>query len=291
MDDRELAAPGATLARLVEQLGEQSALDGVAGAVRERVAGVIGTGPVKDLLSGTWLGHAVHPVLTDLPIGFWTSAFTLDLLGGRHSRRAATRLVAWGVLAALPTVATGASDWSDEMGPNRRVGFVHAAANTAALLCYGASWVERKRGRHWRGVALGLVGASAATVGGYLGGHLLGRAGLGVDHTTFRHPPSEWTAVMPVSEVSDDPRCAMVDGAPVIVFRHGGTIVALDAQCPHRGAPMAEADLDGDVLTCPWHGSRFHVPDGALLRGPSTFPLPAYECRSVDGTVEVRSAG
>ena len=96
---------------------------------------------------------------------------------------------------------------------------------------------------------------------------------------------------MPVSEVSDDPRCAMVDGAPVIVFRHGGTIVALDAQCPHRGAPMAEADLDGDVLTCPWHGSRFHVPDGALLRGPSTFPLPAYECRSVDGNVEVRSAG
>jgi nitrite reductase/ring-hydroxylating ferredoxin subunit/uncharacterized membrane protein len=290
MDDRELAAPGEALSRLVAQLGEQSALDGVAGALRERVAGIIGSGPVKDALSGTWLGHAVHPMLTDLPIGFWTSAFTLDLLGGRHSRRAATRLVAWGVLAAVPAAATGASDWSDEMGPNRRVGFVHAAANTTALLCYGASWVERKRGRHWRGVALGLAGATAATVGGYLGGHLLQRAGLGVDHTTFRHPPPEWTAVMPVSEVTDEPRCTMVDGAPVIVFRHDGVIVALDAQCPHRGAPMAEGDLDGDVLTCPWHGSQFHVPDGTLLHGPSTFPLPAYECRSVDGAVEVRSA-
>ena len=87
MDDRELAAPGEALSRLVAQLGEQSALDGVAGALRERVAGIIGSGPVKDALSGTWLGHAVHPMLTDLPIGFWTSAFTLDLLGGRHSRQ------------------------------------------------------------------------------------------------------------------------------------------------------------------------------------------------------------
>jgi nitrite reductase/ring-hydroxylating ferredoxin subunit len=82
----------------------------------------------------------------------------------------------------------------------------------------------------------------------------------------------------------------VVDGAPVVVFRHAGAIVALDAQCPHRGAPLAEGDLDGDVLTCPWHGSRFHVPDGSLLRGPSAYPLPAYECRSVDGMLEVRSA-
>ena len=209
--------------------------------LRERVAGVIGSGPVKDVLSGTWLGHAVHPVLTDLPIGFWTSAFTLDLLGGRHSRRAATRLVAWGVLAAVPTAATGASDWSDEIGaePARRLRARGGQHGRVALLrrVVGGAQVAAATGTASRS---GLVGASAATVGGYLGGHLLGHAGLGVDHTTFRHPPSEWTAVMPVSEVSDDPRCAMVDGAPVIVFRHGGTIVALDAQCPHRGAPMAE---------------------------------------------------
>jgi nitrite reductase/ring-hydroxylating ferredoxin subunit/uncharacterized membrane protein len=290
MEDTELTASGDALSRLVAQLGEVSALDGVAGAVRERVADLVGTGPLKDALSGTWLGHAAHPMLTDLPIGFWTSAFMLDLLGGRRSRRAAARLVALGVLAAVPAAATGASDWSDTTGPNRRVGFVHAAANSTALLCYGASWVQRKRGRHWRGVAFGLAGATAATVGGYLGGHLVQRSGIGVDHTTFRHPPEEWTPALPVAQVSEQPRCTLVDGTPVIVFRHGGEIVALDGQCPHRGAPMAEADLEGDVLTCPWHGSRFHVPDGALLRGPSTFPLPAYECRSVDGTVQVRTA-
>jgi nitrite reductase/ring-hydroxylating ferredoxin subunit/uncharacterized membrane protein len=284
-----MVAPGDTVARLVERLGEQSSLDAVAGPLRDRVAGLLGAQPLKDALSGTWLGHPVHPLLTDLPIGFWTSAFTLDLLGGRRSRTAATRLVAWGVVTAIPTAITGASDWSDTGGSERRIGLVHATANTTALLCYGASWVQRKRGRHWRGVALGLAGATAATVGGYLGAHLLQTLGVGVNRTAFRRPPSDWTRVLAVSAVSERPQCVMIDGAPIIVFRHAGAIVALDAHCPHRGGPMAEGDLEGDVLTCPWHGSQFHVPDGALLRGPSVAPLPAYECRTVDGAVEVRS--
>src|SRR5205085_8084212 len=121
----------------------------------------LGAQPLKDVLSGTWLGHPLHPMLTDLPIGFWTSAFTLDLLGGRASRRAARRLVAWGVVCAVPTALSGAADWSDTVDAERRVGFVHAAANTAAVLCYTASWVQRRRGRHWRGVAFGLAGATA----------------------------------------------------------------------------------------------------------------------------------
>ena len=105
------AETGASLSRLVDRLGEQSRLDAVAGPLRDRVADVLGSQPLKDALSGTWLGHPLHPLLTDLPIGFWTSAFTLDLLGGRRSRRAATHLVAWGVLTAIPTAASGASDW------------------------------------------------------------------------------------------------------------------------------------------------------------------------------------
>jgi nitrite reductase/ring-hydroxylating ferredoxin subunit len=229
-------------------------------------------------------------LLTDLPIGFWTSAFTLDLLGGRRSRPAATRLVAWGVLCAVPTAVTGASDWSDTVGAERRIGLVHAAANTTALMCYAASWVQRRRGRHWRGVALGLVGATAATVGGYLGGHLLQTLGVGVDRTAFRAPPADWTRVANDGDVTDQPRCFLAGDAPVIVFRHRGRVVALDGQCPHRGAPLAEGDVDGDVLTCPWHASKFHLPDGALLQGPSTVALPAYGCRVVGGAVEVRSA-
>ena len=158
------------------------------------------------------------------------------------------------------------------------------------MLCYTASWFQRRRGRHWRGVAFGLAGATAATVGGYLGGHLLQTLGVGVDRTVFRAPPDDWTRVADDAEITERPRAFLAGGAPVIVFRHRDRVVALDAECPHRGAPLADGDLDGDVLTCPWHGSQFHMPDGGLVRGPSTVALPAYDCRVMAGSVEVRSA-
>ena len=105
------------LAHTVEDL---DAVDDVAAELQDRIHGVLGTGALRDALTGRWLGHAVHPVLTDLPIGFWTSAFTLDLIGGRRNRAAAQLLVGLGVLAAIPTAASGAADWSDTAGKETR---------------------------------------------------------------------------------------------------------------------------------------------------------------------------
>jgi nitrite reductase/ring-hydroxylating ferredoxin subunit len=278
------------LHRAVGALGEAEALDAVAGPVGDGVRKVLDRQPLKDLLSGVWLGHPLHPFLTDLPIGFWTSAFLLDLLGGRHSRKAATRLVAWGVLSALPTAASGAADWGDTTGPRRRIGLVHATANSVALACYAGSWIARRRGRHARGVVLGFAGATAATVGGYLGGHLLQTLGVGTDQTVTVRPPSEWTRAARLAELGDRPQRTVVGEAPVILLRDGARVVALDARCPHRGAPMDEGTVDDGCITCPWHGSVFRLDDGALVRGPSTVPLPAYEVRVVDGDVEVRAS-
>jgi nitrite reductase/ring-hydroxylating ferredoxin subunit/uncharacterized membrane protein len=282
--------PGARLAELARALGNDARLDRVSGPVGDAVRRTLDRQPLKDLLSGTWLGHPLHPLLTDLPIGFWTSAFTLDLIGGRHSRAAATRLVAWGVLSALPTAASGAADWGDTTGPDRRIGLVHAAANSTALACYAASWWARRRGRHARGVAWGLVGATAATVGGYLGGHLLQTHGVGVDRAAFPVPPPEWTRVAAIDEITEQPRRLLAGEAPVIVFRRNGMLVALDARCPHRGAPMEEAREEDGCLVCPWHGSRFRADDGTLVQGPSTVALPAYECRASGTAVEVRGS-
>jgi hypothetical protein len=119
-------------------------------------------------------------MLTDLPIGFWTSAFVLDVVGGRRARDAAELLVALGVLSALPTVATGAADWSRTGERARRVGLAHAAVNASALGLYAWSWHERRRNRYVTGVTLAMLGATAATFGGLLGGHLLSRLGVGV---------------------------------------------------------------------------------------------------------------
>jgi uncharacterized membrane protein len=137
-------------------------------AVAERL---LADRPRDAVLTGEWLGHPVHPVLTDLPIGFWTSSFVLDFTGGRN-RRASDVLVGLGLLSALPTMASGLADWRRRERRDQRIGVVHAVANTGAWLLYLLSLGHRVRGNRLRGVAFGLAGATAATVGGYLGGHL-----------------------------------------------------------------------------------------------------------------------
>lgn len=143
----------------------------------------VGRGGARDLLGGRWLGHALHPLLTDLPIGFWTSATVLDWLGGRRAAPMAQRLVGLGILTSVPAVVTGLSDWTALSRPAQRVGVVHAAANSVALVAFTASWLERRRGHGVRGRLWALAGGAAATVGGHLGGHLAIGRGAGVRAT------------------------------------------------------------------------------------------------------------
>src|SRR5687767_6119288 len=141
----------------------------------------LGTGPVKDLLSGTWLGHPLHPVLTDVTIGAWTSAAMLDVVDGERSADAARRLVGLGVLSAGPTALAGWSDWADTEGEERRAGVAHALGNTAAIAAFGLSWAARRAGRRGLGIALSTLGTGIASATAYIGGHLVYSRGVGVD--------------------------------------------------------------------------------------------------------------
>jgi uncharacterized membrane protein len=147
-----------------------------AGRLAERVrplAERIGSSKAGPVLRGEWLGHAAHPLMTDLPIGCWTSATVLDLVGGRSSRKAAQRLVGLGVLLVPATALTGWADYDQvDDEATRRVGAVHAVGNIAAAALFMASWRSRRRGSHLRGVVLGLLGGSLTVVTGYLGGHM-----------------------------------------------------------------------------------------------------------------------
>jgi uncharacterized membrane protein len=147
-------------------------------AVLDRAGRPLADGPAGPALRGQWLGHALHPLLTDLPLGCWQSAMLLDLLGGSRSRHAARRLIGIGILGALPTAAAGAVELTMVQDQRlRRVGAVHAAGNSAALGMFLASWMARRREHHWRGAALAVVAGSIAMVTGFLGGHLsFGRA-------------------------------------------------------------------------------------------------------------------
>jgi uncharacterized membrane protein len=161
-------------AALAERLGGLDALDQPAGPIGRFWRSIL-TGKTKALLSGAPLGHALHPILTDVPIGTWTSATLLDLIGGRDGERAARLLIGAGLAAALPTFWSGWSDWSDEeeRDPDiRRIGLVHATVNGTAAALYGASLLARRRGDRGRGKLLGLAGAGVLGAGGFLGGHL-----------------------------------------------------------------------------------------------------------------------
>lgn len=278
------------LHRLASRLAEVEALDAPAGKLLALFGRAIRPGRVHDALSGTWLGHALHPLLTDLPIGAWTSAMVLDLAGGRQAAPAARRLVGVGCLTALPTALTGWVEWSDSARTRtatRRVGLVHAAANATALLLYGASYLRRRRGGGGRGLAL--AGGAALVVGGHLGGHLAYIHGEGVAETTFEHGSRAWRPAIPLAELGDGGMTSVeIDGVPVLVARANGSVYALADTCTHRGGALHEGQVEDGCVVCPVHGSRFALADGTVDGGPAAAPQPAWETRISEGMVEVR---
>lgn len=277
------------LRRLPELAEGAEALDAPGDALSTVVSRLVPPGPLKDALSGTWLGHALHPVMTDLPIGFWTSSLMVDLFGGRRGDAAARKLVGWGVVAALPTAAAGLSDWADTAGGEKRVGVVHAMANSVALACYSASWLARRKGRRGAGVVLGVAGGAAATVGGYLGGHLVNGLGVGVDNTAFEDGPQEWTPVGGADQLeAGRPLAVDAGGVRVLVVQEGEDLYGLSDRCTHRGGPLHEGEVADGCVSCPWHGSVFRLRDGEVTRGPAALPQPRYEVRVREGRLEVR---
>jgi uncharacterized membrane protein len=174
-----MQAPPA-LRSFVEQIEGAAALDRY-GDVFARVARQVTQGSRGVVLRGEWLGHALHPLLTDVPLGCWIASGLLDVVGGRSSRKASQRLVAIGLAAVPLTAAAGLADWETarDAGP-RRVGIAHALGNTVVAACYLRSWSSRRKGRHLRGVAWGMAGGGLAWGTGYLGGHLSFARGIGV---------------------------------------------------------------------------------------------------------------
>ena len=280
------------LHEVVEKLGKLEGLDGIAAKLAA-AAGRIGPGRLKDALSGTWLGHALHPLLTDIPIGSWTSASLLDVIGGEESRPAAERLVGVGVLAALPTSVTGMTEWADTQRSDkevRRIGVVHAGANVAALALFAASFAARRRGDHARGKLLGFAGMGALTVGGQLGGHLSYAKGVGVDQTTFEARPEDWRPALADAALGEGAHTVVeVDSVPVLITRQDGVLRALANRCCHRGGPLGNGTIEDGRVTCPWHGSTFALEDGSVLRGPAAYPQPVYDVRVREGSIQVRA--
>ncbi|MFF2650795.1 Rieske 2Fe-2S domain-containing protein [Streptomyces sp. NPDC058045] len=276
-------------ARLLER---SEALDAVARPLSALVSRAVRPRPVRDLLSGSHVGHPVHPPLTTLPIGAWGMAVLLDSAGGERSERAADLLVMVGIGAAVPTAAAGLNDWSNTVGAPRRVGLVHAAANVTALGLFAGSLWARCTGQRHRGRTLALSGLGALAAGGYLGGHLTYAEGTNVNRTAYESRPPQWTDALADAELAaGQHRRVAVDGVPVLLYRDGDSVLALSATCTHMGGPLDEGRISDGCVTCPWHGSTFSLTDGRVVHGPASVPQPGYETRVRDGRIEVRARG
>ncbi|MDP9116750.1 MAG: Rieske 2Fe-2S domain-containing protein [Actinomycetota bacterium] len=276
--------------RITTTIEHAALLDGVADRVAALTRRVLPQSKGRGLLSGKALGHPAHPGLVAVPMGTLISATALDLVGGPRARPAARRLIGLGLLSAVPTAATGASDWLDTEQAERRVGLIHWGLNVVALALYGASWTARGRDRQRQATTLALAGVGVLGGSGWLGGHLAFALGVGVDTTAFVHMTPDWSDVGPAAEL-DAPGATLsghAAGTAVLVVRTPQGLAAMADRCSHRGAPLHEGTIDADCVVCPWHGSVFTLVDGSVARGPATRPQPTFEVRTVKGRIEVR---
>lgn len=278
--------------RLVNQVGRALFLDKVADPIADLVRKLTDHRLAKNALSGTWLAHRLHPLLTDVAIGSYMGAAVVDLVvPGEAGQVAAKRLVTAGLVATLPTAAAGLSDWTDVYGDARRIGLVHAVGNVAASGIFLASLVQRCRGRLAAGRALSWAGLGVLVTGGYLGGHLSYVLGVGVDHTGFQPRLEDWVDVASAIEVADGgaPVVSSAGDFDVLLIRRGGRLHAMARRCTHAGWGMEGGEVAGGCITCPYHGSIFALDDGQVKRGPAATAQPVYRAREVNGRIEVRS--
>jgi len=284
--------------RPVDAVPSSDLLGRIAAALQPPLAAALeGDGPlrrpIKDILHGTFLGHPLHPMLTDIPIGAWsiTALFdALEVAGAERYRDAADLSLVAGALGAVASALTGLADWSDTKDEPQRTGMLHALVNSSALACYLGSFAARRAGARGAGIAAAFGGYALLIAGAYLGGELSFGMQLGVKHTAIPiEPPKTFVRVHDGADL--DPGTMVpgdAHGVPVLLSERDGKLCAVSGVCTHRGAPLADGTVEDGCVRCPWHGSRFALETGAVVEGPATFPLAHFETKRSKGGIAVR---
>ncbi|HET7181206.1 MAG TPA: Rieske 2Fe-2S domain-containing protein [Candidatus Limnocylindrales bacterium] len=244
--------------------------------------------PIRDLLVGRWLGHPLHAVLTDAPIGILFLVLAFDALS---MGEAAAWALGVGILTMLGAALAGFADYADTDGKARERATLHSTIMIVALLVFVVSLLVRLGSGTGSGlgVILSWAGFLILSAGAYVGGDVVYVLGNMVSRHAFRGAGTKWLALEP-AEV--DATGAIPEGKPVkaklginqlVLVRQGETILALHDTCAHAGGPLNEGKLVEGQIECPWHYSRYRMTDGAVTRGPSVYDQPAYEVRPREG--------
>jgi nitrite reductase/ring-hydroxylating ferredoxin subunit/uncharacterized membrane protein len=245
---------------------------------------------LRDLLVGRWLGHPLHAVLTDAPIGILFLVIVFDVLGDPG---AATVTLAVGVLTMLAAALAGFADYADTDGKARERATLHATLMLLTLVIYLISLVLRlgsAPGPSSAGVWLSVVAFLALSSAAYVGGDVVYVLGNMVNRHAFRGAGAKWIALEPAATDADGgiPEGVLVKAKlginQLVLVRQGEHILALHDTCAHAGGPLNEGKLiDGKLVECPWHYSRYRLSDGLVVQGPSVYDQPAYEVRPREG--------
>jgi nitrite reductase/ring-hydroxylating ferredoxin subunit/uncharacterized membrane protein len=250
---------------------------------------------LQDFLNGSWLGHSLHPVLTDVVIGGSTVAVLLEIIGwfgvdGLRPAIAWTLGLTW--LAAIGTIVTGLTDYKDTAtGDERNLAGVHGLINIVATIAFIVAFVAYLGPDGSLGPVLLIAGYLVISVGAYIGGHVVFKYGYMVNHNAFPRArrAKEFTAVLPAAELADGtPTKASLGTTTLVLVRRGDVVYALKETCSHAGGPLSEGTLEGEGIVCPWHGSTFRLADGAVRHGPASSRQVAYRARVNAGQVEVQ---
>ncbi len=289
-----------SLMGILDRVANVETFDKVIEPARRAVLGALKPPAVKDFLHGTWIGHPLHPILVQVPVGSWVSAGLLDAVP--RMRPAATVLIGFGVAAAVPAAASGAADWSEQGTGVRRLGALHAVLNSAALGLYVGSLAARKKDRGGLGRMLSYSGLAIAGGSAAIGGHMSYTQSSGASHSApaARTLTTDWIDLGPLDDLPEGRpvlRTGEGQGAPVplAVVRRGARVDAFLSTCSHLGGPLAEGTVEEvrgeQCLVCPWHGSAFQLANGQPRRGPAANAQEKLEVRFEAGHVNARLAG
>jgi nitrite reductase/ring-hydroxylating ferredoxin subunit/uncharacterized membrane protein len=245
---------------------------------------------LKDFLNGVWLGHPLHPAITDIPIGAFLVALVFDLSGARG---AATVAIGVGVVFMILAAVAGYADYIDLEGKGRRFGTVHSSLMLVAAVLYLVSLGMRLG---WFGASggaaevwLAVIGFAIVITSSYAGGELVYNMGNQVDRHAWRGGGAKWTPVDVGEMPEDKPVQAKAGGQTLVIVRQGSTYHALHDVCAHQGCDLSNGGkIVGDAIECECHGSRYRLRDGRVVRGPAVFDQPHYEIRESAGKLEAR---
>jgi nitrite reductase/ring-hydroxylating ferredoxin subunit/uncharacterized membrane protein len=235
-------------------------------------------------------GHPIHPMLIVYPFAFLTGAFGFGLAGAlmrrRNWREVGDTLVPVGIASGLVAAVPGLLDYLGTVPPRssaRTRARTHGLLNSTAMGLFGISWLLARRSRN-RTVPLVLqaAGSAAMSVAGYMGGTLVYRNQIGVDHRyagagTWREERQDHGALESDDELNvNQMKLVHRNGDRIVVARTETGVAAFADRCTHRGGPLSDGALACGIVQCPWHGSQFDVETGAVTCGPATEPIATY---------------